>query len=84
MLEYKDPIIPSKETYIILHHLENALVPHVEKQAKLQKSKNAGNKDTNESMNLLNGSSQDLVQLLRLSCARNLSRSLIIENTLIM
>ncbi|XP_063697809.1 nuclear pore complex protein Nup75, partial [Culicoides brevitarsis] len=76
LLEFKEPIIPSKETLIILQHLQNDLIPFIdiEKQCMISKA------------DPITGTSyerkEDLIQLLRLSCARNLSRALIIENTL--
>ena len=82
LLEHNEPIIPSKETYIIMHHLESDLIPFVEK---LKKEKNIKKEDDqgDEQLNLMNGCPEDLIQLLRLACARNLSRAMIIENTFI-
>uniref|UniRef100_A0A336M568 Nuclear pore complex protein Nup85 n=1 Tax=Culicoides sonorensis TaxID=179676 RepID=A0A336M568_CULSO len=84
LLEFKEPIIPSKETLTILHHLENDLMPLIEKKKQALKRKEAGDAQMEDPIiaNTLHGRSEDLVQLLRLSCARNLSRALIIENTL--
>jgi nuclear pore complex protein Nup85 len=78
LLEHKEPIIPTEETYRILHHLENDLIPFLEKQEKNNVNGNS------EGLNLLNGCPDDLVQMLRLTCARNLARAVIIENTLVL
>lgn len=79
LLEHREPIIPSKETFIILHHLESDLLPYFQKMRKeIEKS----GKDSSE-LNLLVACPDDLVAIIRLACARNLSRALIIENTLI-
>jgi nuclear pore complex protein Nup85 len=77
LLEHNEPIIPSKETYTILHHLESDLIPYVEKM-KLEK-----NTTDETELNLINACPDDLVETLRLACARNLKRAMIIENTLI-
>lgn len=85
LLEFKEPIIPSKETLIILHHLENDLMPLIKKKKEIMKKQEGGDDKQLEDpilANTLHGRAEDLVQLLRLSCARNLSRALIIENTL--
>ncbi|KAG5675136.1 hypothetical protein PVAND_005065 [Polypedilum vanderplanki] len=79
LLEHTEPIIPTKETYIIMHHLESDLIPYLAKSKEERKKKNIKDKE----LNLINGSPDDLVQLLRLACARNLSRAMIIENTFI-
>ncbi|CAO1379036.1 unnamed protein product [Diamesa hyperborea] len=84
LLEHNEPIIPTKETYIILHHLESDLVPFFERQNKLKEErKNRKDEQPEKELNLMNGCTDDLVELLRLACARNLSRAMIIENTLI-
>lgn len=84
LLEHNEPIIPSKETYAIMHHLESDLIPFIEK-IKRHKKKAEEQKETNEEddseLNLINGCPEELIQLLRLACARNLSRAMIIENT---
>lgn len=85
LLEFKEPIIPSKETLTILHHLENDLMPLIKRKKDIMKRKEDGDDTLMEDpilSNTLHGRAEDLVQLLRLSCARNLSRALIIENTL--
>lgn len=82
LLEHNEPIIPSKETNIIMHHLESDLIPFIEKMKKeAKREKNEGEEDTE--LNLMNGCPEDLIQLLRLACARNLSRAMIIENTFV-
>lgn len=81
LLEFKEPIIPSKETFTILHHLENDLMPLIEKKKK-EWQKSGKTSDDPILSNTLHGKPEDLIQLLRLSCARNISRALIIENTL--
>ncbi|XP_053669661.1 nuclear pore complex protein Nup75 [Anopheles nili] len=109
LLEFKEPIIPSKETLTILEHLQMDLVPMLE-QRRLESQQNdasnncrekqmtepsGNNHDSEELMenhdqtalipkfasNLLNNCTEDLIKMLRLACARNLSRALIIENT---
>lgn len=82
LLEAKEPIIPTKETLTILHHLTHDLLPYIEKERKLLKEGRKSEVDSTIIANTLNGKPEDLVQLLRLACARNLSRSLIIENTI--
>ncbi|XP_070505263.1 nuclear pore complex protein Nup75 [Chironomus tepperi] len=79
LLEHNEPIIPTKETYIIMHHLESDLIPYLAKTKKEREN----NKQQEGELNLMNACSDDLVQLLRLACARNLSRAMIIENTLV-
>ena len=79
LLESKEPQFSSKETYSILHHLENQLLPMVEKRMELLKMGKI------ETLQLLNDcrieNILDMNKLIRLACARNLSRALIIENT---
>lgn len=82
LLEYNDPIIPTKETYIILHHLESDLIPYIEK-VKRQASNEKLDDNEDSEMNLINACPEDLVRMLRLACARNLSRAMVIENTFI-
>lgn len=82
LLEHNEPIIPSKETHIIMHHLESDLIPFLEKtKREASKKRNADEEDSE--LNLINGCPEDLIQLLRLACARNLSRAMIIENTFV-
>lgn len=79
MLESKEPQFSSKETDTILHHLENHLIPLIEKK---KEQMEIGKTD---SLNLLNDcrieNIEDMVKLIRLASARNLARALIIENT---
>lgn len=79
LLEHNEPIIPSKETYIIMHHLESDLVPYLEKVKKEKETK----QQPETELNLLNACSDNLVEMLKMACARNLSRAMIIENTLV-
>ncbi|XP_017148759.1 nuclear pore complex protein Nup75 isoform X1 [Drosophila miranda] len=78
LLESKDPKIFSNETVAILHHLETELVPIIERNTdKLGNQKNAETvfKDY-RAENI-----DEILNILRLACARNLARSLVIENT---
>lgn len=94
LLEFKEPVIPTKETYTILHHLEWDLVPMIEKRKEqLRGTRKVADTGEDEadidsqallpkfSSNLLNNCTDDLVKMLRLACARNLARAFIIENT---
>uniref|UniRef100_A0A8W7P618 Nuclear pore complex protein Nup85 n=1 Tax=Anopheles coluzzii TaxID=1518534 RepID=A0A8W7P618_ANOCL len=105
LLEFKEPIIPSKETYTILEHLQLDLVPMLRhrQQKKLNGSGSGGGAGQDSKMdteqtdgkeghdqtalipkfasNLLNNCTEDLIKMLRLACARNLARAIIIENT---
>ncbi|XP_037807041.1 nuclear pore complex protein Nup75 [Lucilia sericata] len=80
LLESKDPKILSKETSAILHHLESELVPLIEKKKKRLE------KYPDEPVNILKDyrieNIEEIINLLRLACARNLSRAIIIENTM--
>lgn len=79
MLEAVDPIFSSKETYKIMHYLENQLVPLLEKKKELlAKGKENAVKWLSDSR-IENIS--DMLKLIRMACIRNLSRALIIENT---
>ncbi|XP_049298168.1 nuclear pore complex protein Nup75 [Anopheles funestus] len=104
LLEFNEPIIPSKETYTILEHLELDLVPMLEQRRAKKKTTKQQDRMKMEddqtdcvtageehdqtalipkfSSNLLNNCTEDLIKILRLACARNLSRALIIENTI--
>lgn len=81
LLEGKEQHFSSKETYVILHHLEHQMIPLIEKKKRMIVSGKA------TSLNLLNDCRiehvDEIVKLLRLSCARNLARSLINENTFV-
>lgn len=94
LLEFKEPVIPTKETYTILHHLEWDLVPMIEKRKEQLRGSRKMDENGDEngdidnqallpkfSSNLLNNCTDDLVKMLRLACARNLARAFIIENT---
>lgn len=96
MLEAIDPIFSSKETYKIMFYLENQLVPLLEKFKK-SLNQNNNEKDMTEWKALLQKApyaNDDtapkhsfyekisfMIQLIRRSCTRNLTRALIIENT---
>lgn len=103
LLEFKEPIIPSKETLIILEHLQLDLVPMLERRQQERKSAEtsatpmpgqdsgaSASEDVADEMalvpkfasNLLNNCTEDLIKMLRLACARNLARALVIENTI--
>lgn len=82
LLEHSEPIIPTKQTYVIMHHLESDLIPFVERM-KRKAPREIVEGEEDDEMNLINGCPEDLVQLLRLACARNLSRAMIIENTFV-
>uniref|UniRef100_A0A182PJD9 Nuclear pore complex protein Nup85 n=1 Tax=Anopheles epiroticus TaxID=199890 RepID=A0A182PJD9_9DIPT len=104
LLEFKEPIIPSKETYTIMEHLQLDLVPMLKhrQQKKLNSTGHESSKTLEQSngddtgkvehdqtalipkfaSNLLNNCTEDLIKMLRLACARNLARALVIENTI--
>ncbi|XP_052873331.1 nuclear pore complex protein Nup75 [Anopheles cruzii] len=89
LLEFKEPIIPSKETLIILEHLQMDLVPMLQQRQQKQGDEKVDTTDSQKmalipkfASNLLNNCTEDLIKMLRLACARNLSRALIIENTI--
>lgn len=79
LLESKQPQFSSKETHIIMHHLENQLVPLINKRKQLMKQQKS------DSLNLITDyrieNIDEMIKLLRLSCARNLARAFIIQNT---
>lgn len=81
LLEAKEQHFTSKDTYVILHHLEHQLIPLIDKKKQIVQSGKA------KTLNLLNDCRiehvDEIVKLLRLSCARNLARSLIHENTFV-
>lgn len=81
LLESKDPKILAKETCAILNHLESQLVPLIERKKKIL------DKNPNASINILKDyrieNIEEIISLLRLACARNLSRAIIIENTVV-
>lgn len=83
LLEHNEPIIPTKQTYIIMHHLESDLIPFVEKSKRDSTKQKTDSEEGDSELNLINGCPEDLIQLLRLACARNLSRAMIIENTFV-
>lgn len=96
LLEAPDPIFSAKETHKIMHYLENNLVPLVEslKKSLNDTDANEQNQHLNEWEPLLQKaterqkSSQSLIEnisfmvkIIRCACIRNLSRSIILENT---
>lgn len=85
LLEYPQEVIfGTKETNIILHHIESDLLPVLKKEkAERELLKNSSSETTSKKLNLLKHSADELVELLRWACARNLSRAFIIENTML-
>lgn len=75
LLESKDPKIPSKETNIILHHLESDLVPLIEKKKNMKELNILGDYRIDKI--------EEIVKLIRFACARNLARAFVIENTIV-
>uniref|UniRef100_A0A1B0F9J0 Nuclear pore complex protein Nup85 n=1 Tax=Glossina morsitans morsitans TaxID=37546 RepID=A0A1B0F9J0_GLOMM len=73
LLESKDPKIFFKETCCILQHLENNLMPRIEKRKKHME------KHPNESINILKhfrlDNVEQIINLASLACVRNLSRA---------
>ncbi|XP_068148193.1 nuclear pore complex protein Nup75 [Drosophila tropicalis] len=81
MLESKDPKIFSQETVAILRHLETELVPLIERnKRKTATFSNQSSKTVFKDFRVEN--IEEILNLMRLACARNLSRALIIEKTL--
>uniref|UniRef100_A0A1A9W0U1 Nuclear pore complex protein Nup85 n=1 Tax=Glossina brevipalpis TaxID=37001 RepID=A0A1A9W0U1_9MUSC len=81
LLESNDPKILFNETCRILQHLESDLIPLIEKKKKRLE------KHPDDPVNILkdyrHDNIEEIINLLRLACARNQSRAIIIENTLI-
>lgn len=78
LLESADPKIPSKESIQIVHHLETQFLPILDRERDYQKLHD-------KSRILHNTRLEDvekLIKLIRGASARNLSRMLIIENTI--
>lgn len=102
LLEAPDPIFSAKETHKIMHHLENNLVPLVDKLRKapsgdettelnhhqknweplLQKANEIQKSGQSSQISLIENISF-MVKIIRCACIRNLSRSIILENTTI-
>lgn len=98
LLEAPDPIFSAKETHKIMNHLENNLVPLVEKLRKassdddtnaqkdweplLQKANGIQKSNQSSHISLIENISF-MVKIIRCACIRNLSRSIILENTTI-
>lgn len=77
MLETAEPIFSTNDTYKIMHYLETQFVAILERRdtdpdVMASEEKSTANKNTWE-----------IVELIRRACARNLSRALAIENTII-
>lgn len=101
MLEAADPIFSSKETFKIMHYLENNLLPLLENLKKsLNMADNSNNEILDEWAPLLlkfhdhhKSAETDathlaliqniclMVKIIRFACTRNLSRSIVLENT---
>ncbi|KAH8320516.1 hypothetical protein KR067_004739, partial [Drosophila pandora] len=78
LLESKDPKIFSKETVAILHHIETELVPIIERN-----TDKFGEHHTETVFKDYRVENIDeILNLMRLACARNLARAMIIENTM--
>lgn len=78
LLESADPKIPSRESVQIIHHLETQLLPILHREREYQK--------IHDKSRILHNTRLDdvdkLIKLIRGASARNLSRMLIIENTI--
>lgn len=97
LLEAADPIFSKKETQKIMHHLENSLLPmlnilkksfkyilnpsHAIDEWKPLLSKATTLQETNEGNNSFITNIEFMIKIIRLACIRNLSRSIILENT---
>ncbi|XP_017078923.1 nuclear pore complex protein Nup75 [Drosophila eugracilis] len=78
LLESENPKIFAKETVAILHHIETELVPIIERDVSKY-----GNHHTETVFKDYRVENVDkILDRMRLACARNLSRALIIENTM--
>ncbi|XP_017093815.2 nuclear pore complex protein Nup75 [Drosophila bipectinata] len=78
LLESKDPKIFSKETVAILHHIETELVPIIERNT----DKFGEHHTENVFKDYRVENVDEILNLMRLACARNLARAMIIENTM--
>ncbi|KAH8401109.1 hypothetical protein KR009_003119, partial [Drosophila setifemur] len=79
LLESKDPKIFYKETVAILHHIETELVPIIERD--VDKYGNHHTETVFKDYRVEN--IDEILNLMRLACARNLARAMIIENTIL-
>ncbi|XP_022228902.2 nuclear pore complex protein Nup75 [Drosophila obscura] len=77
LLESKDPKIFSKETVAILHHMETELVPIIERNTNQLGHNNAESVFKDYRVENVD----EILNIMRLACARNLARALVIENT---
>ncbi|XP_060653563.1 nuclear pore complex protein Nup75 [Drosophila nasuta] len=80
LLESEDPKIFSKETIAILQHLEMELVPLIERN-KLNTAKFSNQTSKTIFKDYRVENIEEILDLMRLACARNLARAMIIENT---
>ncbi|KAH8355279.1 hypothetical protein KR093_010332, partial [Drosophila rubida] len=80
LLESEDPKIFSKETIAILQHLEMELVPLIERN-KLNTAKFSNHTSKTIFKDYRVENVEEILDLMRLACARNLARAMIIENT---
>ncbi|XP_016985980.1 nuclear pore complex protein Nup75 [Drosophila rhopaloa] len=78
LLESKDPKIFAKETVAILHHIETELVPIIERDV----TKYGKHHTETVFKDYRVENVDEILNLMRLACARNLARALIIENTM--
>lgn len=102
LLAAADPIFSSKETYKIMHYLENNLLPLLENLKKSVKNgvnpmqsaaiaeweplllKASALRKSNENDSLQSSLIENIsfiVKIIRVACIRNLSRSIILENS---
>lgn len=77
LLEMSDPIFSTKDTYRIIHYLETQLTILLERQDEM------ANKTTEQDDLHSVESTWKLVKSVRTACARNLSRAIAIEHTVI-
>ncbi|KAH8299678.1 hypothetical protein KR044_004541, partial [Drosophila immigrans] len=80
LLESEDPKIFFKETIAILQHLEMELVPLIERN-KLNTAKFMNHTSKTIFKDYRVENVEEILDLMRLACARNLARAMIIENT---
>ncbi|KAI8039705.1 nuclear pore complex protein Nup75 [Drosophila gunungcola] len=78
LLESKDQTILAKETVAILHHVETELVPIIERDV----SKYGKHHTETVFKDYRVENVDEILNLMRLACARNLARALITENTM--
>lgn len=96
LLESKDPKIFAKETVTILHHIETGLVPIIDRDIEKHGDVRLILTNTVDVIFIIRifqhhtatvfkdyraENIADILNLMRLACARNLARALIFENT---